>query len=84
MSDTKYEQIGGLKPWGHINCPDVLKPGWCFDIGDDGEVIDVCRPVDAKNPLRCSRCDELAVARDHMEPYETQSTLCRKHREERR
>ncbi len=76
---TPYHQQGGLQGGGvHINCPDILKRGWCFDANEMGDLVNVCRTVDAGNPLRC-HCGKLAVSRDHLHPYHQDYTLCREH-----
>lgn len=84
MTD-KFHQQGGLAthgPFSHINCPDVLKRGWCFDMDEDDYCARICRTKEAKNPLRCW-CGLLAISKDHLHPYHSEYTLCRKHWESR-
>lgn len=79
---SKYHQKGGFGPGFHINIPDVLKRGWCFDMGEDEYCKKVCRTKDAINPLKCS-CGRLAISKDHLHPYFQDYTLCYKCLKER-
>ena len=75
---NKYHQKGGIiAPELHVAMADILKRGWCFDMGDDGYCKKVCRTKDASNPLKCS-CGRLAVSKDHHHPYYQNDTLCYK------
>lgn len=81
---TPYKQQGGLSGSDiHVNVPDVLNEGFCFDANEDGDVLGAVRIGDAKRPVLCSRCGALAVQCDHLHPYDSTKTLCLRHCEEK-